>query len=347
MKVGIITVFYTENYGSVLQAYALSEVIKDMGHEVVFISTKNKYSKHSIKNTVLSAGKQFLQCNIEATIMCIKKYFAFSKTLKNFKYIDYDDCIKEGIDIIVEGSDTVWDLNSKYFLESKAIFWPQDLYGIPMISYAASVANTTKEQFCKEKFPFVTWNKMKRISVRDDYSKDVIVELTNKDVEKTCDPTFLCERQKYDKFKQEIKHKNYILVYIFEDLEEKQISQIKMYAKENKKKLICVSQKIKWCDECVLPSLENFISYFSQADFVITNTFHGTVFSIIFERNFLCFGYYKKKIVSLLKQLNLENRMINLNSTIEFDKRINYQEVYIKIENMRKKSKEFLFDEIR
>lgn len=344
MKVGVITGYYSENSGTLLQAYSIGRVIEKMGHEVVYINTKNKYSSHSIKLMLGRFVKESLRGKMKNAKAAIVKYMNFSKSIKMYNVISLEEAKSYGIEKFVIGSDTVWNLEDKYFREAHVQYWPI-IEGIETISYAAAVGNCKLSTMERYAYTKQCLNSMKYIAVRDNYSKSVIQELTDKKVEVVCDPTILIETKELEKFKRVLDVENkYILVYIFEELEPAIIDEIVKYAKQNELRIISLGKSFKWCDEQVVISVENFVSYYSQAAFVITNTFHGNVFSILFNRQFICAPCEKKKVIELLAEMGLEERRISTKD--DFINAVNEQIDYVNVNNIiygvREKSREYL-----
>lgn len=344
MKVGVITGYYSENSGTLLQAYSIGKVLEKMGHEVIYIDTKNKYSSHSVKLMLARIVKEILHGKVNNARAAITKYINFAKSIKMYDVISIDEAKNYGIEKFVIGSDTVWNLEDKYFREAHRQYWPI-VEGIEAISYAAAVGNSKLSTM--EKYPYTKecLEKMKYISVRDNYSKSVIQKLTDKEVEVVCDPTILIETKELERFKRQLSYeKKFILVYIFEELETTITDEIVQYAKKNDLRIISLGKSFKWCDEQVVISVENFVSYYSQAEFVITNTFHGNVFSILFNRQFICAPCEKKKVIELLAEMGLEDRRIAVKEDFvkSISEIIDYNNVNSKIQKMREKSKIFL-----
>ena len=338
MKIGIITVYYSENCGSLLQAISLEKKFKELGHDVVFIYTRNKYSSHSLKLLLGRILKESIKFKIGNVNNAIKKYFNFKKNIKRFKVITIGDIKKYGLDLIVIGSDTVWDIESKYFNESFKVFLPK-LDSIPVVSYAASVGNTSVKSIKKDDYSMEALQDLKLISVRDEYSKSVLSKLTNKKIEIVPDPTIMIGKDAFNEFIYNVDEEKYLLIYSFNDFEKNIVDEIRKYAKENNLNIISIGKKYDWVDKNVICSLNTFISYYNLASCVVTNTFHGNVFSIIFNKQFINIDFGKKKVDKLLEQYGLTNRIykkgISKISNI-FDKKIDYEKVNKLMEEDRK-----------
>lgn len=340
--IGIITVFYSENYGSVLQSFALRKYINNQGLEAVYINTRNKYSSHSMKRMLMSSSFRLIHGDIKNTVLLIKKYKNFCQTLDMFTSVEIND---DNLDLLIVGSDTVWDVDSKYFMESQDIFWPiSSSTRVMAISYGASVANSTPEHLRKLSYPLKCLEQLNAISVRDQYSYEVVTSVTEKPVSIVCDPTLLLKMDDYQDLFVTTPKESYIAVYLFEELDPKCIKIIKDWAQKKHLRIISICKHLQWCDEVVDPSVENFVSYIKDADYVITNTFHGTIFSIIFNKQFTCFGAKKKKISEFLRMIHLTDRIIDDKNIVSgnLDSSIDYQVVENELDAIREDSYRYL-----
>ena len=344
MRIGIITVYYSENSGSLLQALSLEKKIRELGHDVIFINTKNKYSSHSIKLLLGRIVKESLKLKFNNVRNAIGKYYNFKKDIKRFKSININDIKKHNLDLVIIGSDTVWDIESQYFKESFDVFLPV-IDSTPVVSYAASIGNTKLESLKVDNRITQALKNIKKITVRDEYSKSVLSKIIKDKIDIVIDPTILMGKDAFDEFICNVNDNNYILIYSFNDFEKKVVSEIKRFAKNNNLKIISIGKKYDWTDKNVVSSLNSFITYYNYAEYVITNTFHGNVFSILFNKQFINIDYNKKKVDKLLEQYELCDRTYkNNNSNISkiFSNKIDYNKINELLERDRVKSNNIL-----
>lgn len=338
-KIGIITVYHTENTGSVLQANALKEFLALSGYDVYFVNTRNKYSAHSKKRLIKKLFKSLKsQVDFKQSLMCYKYYEKYIKT--NFKVVNAKDVESIGINQLIIGSDTVWDMNSRYFLESQDLFWGTKWRNIPVISYAASVANSDIEKLINQNYFENAIKKMKAIGVRDGYTRHFAEVFGKENVVMNCDPTMLFELSHYQKKCKLILDK-YILLYVFEKPDLHFVKKLKQYAYSNGYKIICLGEYVEECDMWISSTVENFLSYFNSAEIIITNTFHGTVFSIIFNKEFIVLDCNKMKIRAILVKFELENRLTNGELNL-LQEKIDYSKVNRILASFRSESQEYL-----
>lgn len=341
MEVSVVTVWYSENYGSYWQAKSLGDYLSSKGHSITYLNTINKKSSHSKKYLSTLLIRNILKGNFYTVIPLINKYRKFDQCLKKIPIIRLDECINS--DVLIFGSDTLWDMDSSYFRESAKIFW-----GLPFknkkISYAPSVANTALKTLKNIDYIYPALNDFSSISVRDKYSADIIGSLINKEVSIVTDPTFLMAKEYYVKQTIPIKESNFILIYLFDDITKEFSNAIINFAEKNNLRLIALGRSVKWADKTVFPGPEEFLTYFSKSDYIITNTFHGTIFSLIFEKEFLSFSKGKRKVDTLLTEYDLLDRSVKEINNLEkiFNTRIDYGQVKNKIINNSYFSQNFL-----
>ena len=188
-------------------------------------------------------------------------------------------------------------------------------------------------------------SRMTAISVRDTNSFCVVKELMGKEPSFNIDPVLMFDYQKYAK---EPKEKDYIVVYSYPNRIKckDEIETIRSFARERGKKLISICFYFPWCDETVIPHPFDVLGYIKNADYVITDTFHGCVMSIKFNKQFVALvrDSNRQKMSSLLEQFGLGERMCesfdNLNNKI--GNKIDYTLVNLKIEEETRKSIAYL-----
>lgn len=345
MNICIITVYNSENCGSFLQAYALKAALEKLGHTVYFLNRNNKDTSHALKPHIEDSIKKLLQLQFEDCKNIWKRYAAFTEAQKLFPTISEWDEIYSKVDCFVIGSDTLWNLNSKYFSKNIDIYFGKNLNS-KIITYAVSVANTPKDKFVNNKTAIECSQKISDISVRDDATYEIVKDVFHRDCAIVCDPTLLLNKDDYNLL---IKDRPAfddapILIYYFGNLPDDSIYQIKKLREETGKKIISFGQYRDWCDINIPFDPYLFIQCYRDCAFVITNTFHGTIFSLIYEKNFANYGQEKKKIKSLLSSTDAEKAFALTDEDLLpfFENRLNYNIINKKIEEHKNSSIQFL-----
>lgn len=345
------------NYGSYLQAFALKKTIEGLGHNVAFLDIKpgqqleTDFDEKSKKNYLL-----WLTQKIDSNIFKrIGHYFFGIKTRKMFlnhfiilglsKEPDYD----AEFDAVVIGSDEVFNCTQKAKYGFTTQLFGENINANKIISYAASSGFTTIERINTYGLKDILTNALTNfsaISVRDKNTKRIIKELTGNEPEEHLDPTLIYDFSKH--IPNISCNKDFILIYAYGNRisDKKEITAIRNYAKKKDKKLIGVGMYQNWCDENTLVTPFELLAYFQKADSVITDTFHGTVFSIKYNKNFctLIRESNQEKLNDLLQRFDLENRIVNKPSELEniLDSPIDYEKPNEKIKQEKEKAIQYL-----
>lgn len=363
MKIGIKTIIDYNNYGNRLQNYALQEVLKNMGYEVITI--RNSYEKINKKKSLLekvSSPDIFKKLKSKITYRLVNfknkkinfiRKNNFIKFTKNYiKETDYDigyninnlDKLTE-FDVIIIGSDQIWNYSFPRF--SELDFVP--IKNVPKISYAASFGVNVIPEHLSETYANGLLD-INYLSVREYAGQQIINKLVNRHAEVVLDPTLLLEKNDWlNLTRDKPKYSNkYILTYFldnpsietkkyYEDIASKHGYEIKQLGTRLDKEL--------WVAD---PA--EFINLFSQADAIFTDSFHACVFSVIFEKYFEVFERnnnlpsMNSRIDTLFEDLGLEDRWHHGNNGII---EINYVEVKNRLNKRKEESIDFLVTSIQ
>lgn len=375
MKIGIITVHSAHNYGTVLQAWALQQYLKKQGHEVEIVNlrlpiidklyrltykTNKKVCKSSLVNRAANAGYYYLR----STVKCLREPGKYQK-YKKFEYFinhelnvtrEFHSC--ESLekadlqyDALIAGSDQIWNpvmlkgVIPAYFLH----FGNRDAL---RISYAASIG--TEEIPPEYHLLFQRYLRdLDFISVREKTAQEEIRKLTEKPVSLVADPTFLIASEEFDTLKKKpsvvsgkyiyvhnvhLKRIDNALVGVGEELSKR----LNLPVIHNGKQKLFSNEMGRFSG-----GVEEFLSLVSEADYVITNSFHCTVFSIVYHQNFITVPpfRYSDRMRNLLEELGIPEHLIGDWRDIPEDLsalKIDYQAVEEKKAVMSASGKEFL-----
>ena len=304
MKIGIITFHRAINYGAVLQAYALKEFLNQMGFTAEIIDYRNEYfdSLYYSNKINLSKYKQFESgYGAKQKIKRMIEVFWLKTLRKKFivfqeKYLEINGQKKiyslnqlsnlNEYDYFITGSDQVWNLkltneDINYFLKFAN---PEK-----RISFAASIGGyeiETKTECIN------ILKKYKAISVREKTTKDKLMKLEIENISEHLDPVFLLSKQRWDEIASEQKATNYVL--LFEVGRNTELFRLASeFAEKNRKKLFYLSTDFVRSAYINVKNIysadpREFISWIKYADYVFTNSFHATAFSIIYTKKFYC-----------------------------------------------------------
>lgn len=351
MKVCIVTVYNSINSGSYWQAKALEKKIKELGHEVSFLERKNDIVSSSSK---ISLMKRMFKHWIKYGFNEAKKQL---EIVKEFKDLQKDFIITKNkknelsqVDCFVLGSDTIWNIESKFFKKNYKTFFGDFETNGKVFSYAASVGNTKLETLQKYKDIPEMIERLTEVLVRDQETYDIVKKISKKTPKLVCDPTLLLSKQEYKLMENKRHNKNkYIFLYLFEDLKQEHIEQLTIFAKKNNLEIISGTKFLKYADKSIVNAPDTFLNHILYAEYVITDTFHGTIFSINLEKEFIVIDRNKKKVLDAIKRFNLLERKVQPNDNIieKLTSKIQYKDVSRRVTEFREESKNLLEKNIR
>lgn len=345
MNICIVTVYNSLNSGSFFQAYSLGKFLEKKNINVYYLNVSNP--SVSYLHYIYRLLRLFFHGDFKMIKLEKERYNQFKRCHKKLRIIKKKSKEYKEIDTFILGSDTIWNVEDCYFQKMKKTFFGYFFKDKRVISYAPSFANTNYEIIDKDYSIREMLKEIDSISVRDNYSKKIIKNLLKKEVKVVCDPTFLLEKEDYKDFIKKTRKEEYIFLYLFEKLSESYYKELNKFSKENNLKIISGTKIYNSNYSNNYP--ENFISNIYGAKYVITDTFHGTIFSTIFEKNFVVIDKNKNKVNDFLLQVSLENRKIsdNDNDLIKkLNENIQYDSIKNKINMFKNESQNFLLQEI-
>lgn len=346
-KVGIISMYGIFNYGNRLQNYALYKYVENLGFDAY--SIKNyPYSNNKIKN--LKDIYHYLKRKKAPFKTSKKRKDNFKKFNNKIKFwnkeITYYNAKKFDFDYFIVGSDQVWNPNYRSLSYIELLSFAEKK---KRISYAASfgISKLDEKYHNTARKELLEFNK---ISVRENTGKEIVEGLTKRnDVEVVIDPTMLLKKEEWDEVSIKPKQyhgEKYILTYFLGELSEERKNVIKNTAKEHDCKIINLLDENDPYYTCG-PS--EFLWLEKNAFLICTDSFHSSVFAIIYNRPFVVFdrdGQGKNKMGSridtLITKFKLKDRKYNEKSITKNNLNCDYSEASIILEKEREKSRIFL-----
>ncbi len=332
MNICIVTVYNSINCGSFWQAKALGEVLRNIGIDVCYFKRKNDiYSSSFIGNQIKTVIGTFLKYGVDCAIVDIDSFKRFKKEQKCFKCIGKNKI--DTVDMVLLGSDTIWNVREKFFYKWRDVFWGKCFQKDKICTYAVSIADSMCElEFNKNDYTEYV-SRYKNISVRDDMTKEFVGSLTNKKVIKVCDPVWLLNKGVYYDFIELHSTEKYIYLYSFAKHDENMICNIIKFASNHEMRVLSSSSYAFKHDrkaiEKVINSPNDFLHYIYHSNYVITDTYHGIIFSILFQKEFAIIKNGKNKVLDLITDFNLEERVVGENCDFEsvLRKRVDYERI--------------------
>lgn len=353
MKIGILTYHNARNIGAALQAYALQKSISKLGikSEIIDYRCNHLDKVYEIKKiTKLRSIKDIIKWVMmwDNPNKLKKKFDYFNNNFQQISDKVYNrETIKEShYDIYIVGSDQVWNMN----LNGNDLTYILDFVSKPKrkVSYAASFGyKNVPSRFVDETKKYISC--LDDISVREVSGNKIVKKLTGKEAQVVLDPTLLLESTEWVELElPRIYQKDYILLYIVASTP----SALK-FAKELGYKhncdVLCIHNSYKKKSgvinirDC---SPQEFLSYIKYAKFVVSTSFHGICFSIIYNKDFFYeldekINNNNSRIETLISMLNLWERRIR-SGKVNQENNIDFNEVNLLLENQREKSINFL-----
>lgn len=339
-KVGIMSMQRIANYGSFLQAYALKQMIEELGYKVEFVDyhvgapviTENADSKNKYIRKI-SKGLEIFQYQAPFIhkLLFIRHKQSFSKKYMGFLGITNEMNFTPMLDCLVIGSDEVFNCIQK----NSNVGYSTELFGKgnhakKLITYAASFGNTTLkklEEYQKVDEVGRLLKTFDAISVRDANSGIIVEQLTGKEPVYNLDPVLVYDYMNLcDKIPQSETTEKYLILYAYTGrISGNEADWISAYAKKRNLKVYAIGGIQKCADRFIDCSPFEVLTYFKNAEEIITDTFHGSIFSIITHRPFATiirksvgdsYGN-EEKLRDLLKRLELSSRMTNQIDDVE------------------------------
>lgn len=336
-KIGIVTFHRTYNYGAYLQSFALS---KYLDAKIIDYYCKNIYRQYKIIKPLRK--NMFKYClNFFSTVLHIRKELRrkanFEKAINHLKMIPFSYDEINSLDYLITGSDQVW--NHDIVGEISDVYTLN--FGnkkITRISYAASIGNSDDIQKYKAEY-LKKLSKIDYISVREKNLVEPLEKLLNKQVKNVIDPTLLLSSEEWDNYldKTEYFPPNYIFAYVVEP-DSEFIKAVNFLVEQTGYEVIHAGLKNPGFKGKVTSIYSlgpfSFINYIKNAKYVVTTSFHATIFSIIFHKEFYTIPHKKtgSRVTELLKQIQLEDKIFN--SSLELSKKINQEKTnWLEVDN--------------
>lgn len=363
MKIGILTFHRAYNYGAVLQCYALQQYLLSLGHTVEIIDYRQKWIdacftpfswlmfKYNLHHPRLLF--RYLKTFWGRRKNLHKRQVFFNAFVSKFlrlssKPVFCSQDISDYYDAIIIGSDQLWgrwclgNQLDKIYLGMFPHKQNTKIIGYSISSDIDSI-NMINDEYQLTK----VLNNFSAISFREKNIANHVLQIAEISCPVTLDPTLLCDENIWSPLiNKEWTKKEYIVIY--------QVRGVEKYKELlYNKAAIIASRFSEKCDIIDLSdmaySVTDFISIIKYAKFVVTTSFHATVFSVIFKKPFYAFKLNDgrdNRYENLCEELNLSNRCINVNSDC-MDININFTDIDNRLSRISRESKEFIIENIK
>lgn len=343
MKIGLITYHYSQNYGAVMQTYATCRILKELGHDVEIINIR-QLEKRKLRHIVF-----------------IPKYRKFNSFMNRFYshqtsiIHDVQELRERSFDYncLLVGSDQVW--NPMISLDRcMAYFLDFGNSNMKRVSYASSLGISewpVEKKYLLKDIARALYN-FNAISVREKTGQQLLKNIFNLDAQLVVDPTML--HSDYSEIVNKVSNTNNIVCYLLNRTGE-QLKASRFISKQLNKNAQILTSVYPVCgfEYVYPPSIEEWIEYIAGANLVITDSFHGVVFSLLYKRNFVVFAVNNGKnsrLVDLLELVGLKNRYFTsfeeLKKSNIYNCDVDYSQVAPIIERERKSSITYLINSL-
>lgn len=357
MNIAIVTLHRVYNYGSALQAYATQKIFENRGHKVCIIDyitpQRTKWKLFWGNGAKNESGIVYRFAKIGSFILKDKTfgYFVRSKLNLTKKYVTVDELEKAPpkAELYVTGSDQTWNsdynegVDRGFFLD----FLPENERRISFVSSFGKIKLDCDE--INETRKYLT--RYEKISVREDSAVDIINEMGIETPVQLIDPTLMLTKEEWLSVasKRLVKEPYLILMLLYNE-DNHATEYARRIADEKGLKVVKISWEMKrppMVDKLFTHrSPSDFLSLFSNADFVVTNSFHGLAFSINLEKQFIVISRneFNSRIESLLRLIGQSDRLVyNMQQAIEqSEKKLDFFQVRESIRIEREKVDDFL-----
>ena len=354
MRIGILTYYGVHNHGAVLQANALKAVLVAKGNECGFLEFERSYSNISQQQvnkykfglgSISFYARYLAEKGIGNILYNVRK----RRTLARFRSVNIpiiDNYQEFGEDLIVIGSDEVFSLE----IGINPFLYGNGLKAKHIISYAGCFGPTTYEDVVRQgqqKMISDGLHHMDAVSVRDQNSLETVKKSSGIDATLVCDPVILYGYEKEMHSFTPLMN-DYILIYSYDKNlnDAAEYNHIKSYAENHNLKIVSVGYYHHWC-KCIDASPFELLGWIKNAKMVVTDTFHGSVMSIICNTPAVVkLRGNQNKLRFLLLEYGLLNRTVSDFSEMESvaDKPVDFETVNIAISERRAASMKFLDD---
>lgn len=353
MNTATITWIYFENCGTFLQAYALQKAIKKTGHNNVILDDKHIQELYKDKpnlNYYLSCILIWFKSKLHLMQPSVSSMtHPFYEEFRN-KYLDVyaEDDYANKYDVYICGSDQIWSPYLPF-----VGYYYLDFTTKKKIAYAPSVGTRNGNEEYKKKVASCLTS-FSYISTREQVGKDLLSELTNKPIKVVVDPTLLLKQEDWNQLVGKNINEDYVFCYFLMPNPWYVNHSVELARKKHIKLKIFYTNSTfyKYNSAVVYGGPKEFLTYIKYSKLVLTDSFHATIFSLIFQRDFITYKRFKDggekdqnaRIYNLLAPLHLVDRFVGEEGlqNIENRKTINYELVQNIMENMRIDSLSYL-----
>lgn len=366
--IGMLTFHWADDYGAMLQAYALKYCLERLGKQKVEVipyapvKFTGRYWLYPVVGVETDKGIRY----VFNTHGFIRNLFYFHDYLKRRKkmcrfrrqYLTRKPAVRKAgrlslkkYSCVFVGSDQIWNPEITVGLDSAYMGNIRRKEDCRFAAYGASFGKDSLPPAYHEEFGKAVNENFSEISMREKSAAPFVKQFFTGSVTDVLDPTLLLGREEWEKIAKRPEQKNYIL-FIYTEYNAQMIQFLQKLSTELEKKVISVSmpwfkRKAGRIDFQIGGGPSEFLGFFQNADYVVTNSFHAVVFSVLMEKQFLVFSHSRRnaRLENLMEKTDLKQRMIECGrqpASEEMFREIDWEPVRRLIGKERKGSLEFI-----
>lgn len=374
-KIGIVTSARELNYGAILQAYALQRIISDFGFDSKLLWWSNQRNSHRdirirkllamfvtyvrnpgiMNKSVKAYGHTFEKSMTQNTIELFEK---FEKEFLNIEFLSYGQMKRfaaaEDCRSVIAGSDQIWN---SYAIYVDPFYYLQFAPKNKRIAYAPSLGKNDIPDYNKQKIMRYV-NEINHLSVREETGRILLSEITDKKIEVVLDPSLLFDSGVWKTIEGKMNiPQEYILLYFLDQPNTECVNKIKEITQKYDLPVLALPYEIPSFSgiediRYVDAGPAEFLSLIANAKLILTDSFHGTAFSINYNKTFLTFDRQygnnqsqASRIVDLLRTFELTDHFISGDISLQ-NITIDYSPINHRLKQLREKSIRYLKDAI-
>lgn len=358
-KIGILTFHWADNYGAVLQAYALRTYLSQSGYNAEVVNYRCKYPARIYRpfyfqsNSISQSLKGLLRCTYNFPVWALKRY-VFNKFRKKIGLSDHvytkQELLNEqyDYDVLITGSDQVW--NAEIVGDDINIYSLSFVNKASAISYAASSGKLDFQHNEIDRHLVEAVAKLDAISVREKSTQEYLKTNLGKTICLSADPTMLLTKNEWEQLAESVHRvdERYLLVYCI-SYDKHLIDTVRKISREKNLKIVVCGKIKELKGEAIQfthASPEQFLNLVKYANFIVATSYHATVFSTIFQKQFIVLlpSYASNRVNDFCESLGLNNRCIHDASEVDtlLEQEIVYDETIHKKMDIVAESKYYL-----
>jgi hypothetical protein len=367
MLVKILSMQRVINYGSFMQAYALKRVIERFGHSVRFSDFQPGLPRHMgakvLPDTTMDRLRKLPAVLLSPGASLDKRRF-HRRLRQMFHDVAWPTLglsaapdLDHRADVFVIGSDEVFNYTQNHVFGYVPAFFGHGIEAGEIVAYAASAGYANIDDIERDGMAEEIASglgKFSRVGVRDQNTYDIVCRYSDQAPTLVIDPTLIYDFDtEVAAAKRVIDDRPFLLVYAYNGRLDSpdEIAAIRQLARARNLRLLSVGFHHAWCDDNLVVAPFELLALFARAQCVVTDTFHGSIFSIKFKRPFVSLlrvasrrGSNANKLEFLLRQLGLETRIIHDLSSLaaKLDAPVPYSQSEMRLSSLRQQSRAFL-----